>query len=86
MDLRDLNNRFSTYLESSWSPDQVAPFGLVYIKLLRMFSDDLTKSEYTAILEKEKQLSIVVLHAFEKKTQRTAKSDIELGRQRLRSL
>ncbi len=30
--------------------------------------------------------SIVVLHAFEKKTQRTAKSDIELGKQRLKSL
>ena len=29
---------------------------------------------------------IYVLHAFEKKTQRTAKSDIELGRQRLREL
>ncbi len=30
--------------------------------------------------------SIVVLHAFEKKTQRTAKSDIELGKRRLKSL
>jgi putative addiction module killer protein len=28
---------------------------------------------------------IVVLHAFEKKTQRTAKSDIERGKQRLKS-
>lgn len=28
---------------------------------------------------------IVVLHAFEKKTQRTAKSDIDLGKQRLTS-
>lgn len=28
---------------------------------------------------------IVVLHAFEKKTQRTSKSDIELGRQRIKS-
>jgi len=29
---------------------------------------------------------VVVLHAFEKKTQRTAKSDIDLGKQRLKSL
>ncbi len=29
---------------------------------------------------------IVVLHAFEKKTQRTAKTDIDLGKQRLKSL
>ena len=29
---------------------------------------------------------IVVLHAFEKKTQRTAKADIDLGKQRLKSL
>jgi len=29
---------------------------------------------------------IVVLHAFEKKTRRTAKSDIDLGKQRLKSL
>jgi phage-related protein len=28
---------------------------------------------------------IVVLHAFEKKTQRTAKSDIDLGKKRLKS-
>lgn len=28
---------------------------------------------------------ILVLHAFRKKTQRTAKSDIELGKQRLKS-
>jgi len=27
---------------------------------------------------------ILVLHAFEKKTQRTAKSDIDLGKQRLK--
>ena len=30
--------------------------------------------------------NIVVLHAFEKKTRRTAKSDIDLGKQRLKSL
>jgi phage-related protein len=29
---------------------------------------------------------IVVLHAFEKKTRRTSKSDIDLGKQRLKSL
>ena len=29
---------------------------------------------------------IVVLHAFEKKTQRTAKADIEQGKQRLKSI
>ncbi len=29
---------------------------------------------------------IIILHAFEKKTQRTAKSDIDLGKQRLTSL
>jgi phage-related protein len=28
---------------------------------------------------------IVILHAFEKKTQRTARSDIDLAKQRLRS-
>lgn len=30
--------------------------------------------------------NIVALHAFEKKTRRTAKSDIELGKQRVKSL
>lgn len=41
--------------------------------------------EYRVFYVMRRSEGIVVLHAFEKKTQRTAKSDIDLGKQRLKS-
>lgn len=41
--------------------------------------------EYRVFYVVHQGAQIVVLHAFHKKTQRTPKSDIELGRKRLKS-
>ncbi len=42
--------------------------------------------QYRVLYLTRRMEEIVVLHAFEKKTRRTAKSDIDLGKQRLKSL
>ena len=44
------------------------------------------EGQYRIFYVSRRRGSIVVLHAFEKKTQRTRKSDIEIGKQRLKSL
>lgn len=42
--------------------------------------------QYRVLYLTRRMDEIVVLHAFEKKTRRTAKSDIDLGKQRLKNL
>jgi len=42
--------------------------------------------QYRVLYLTRRMDEIMVLHAFEKKTGRTAKSDIDLGKQRLKSL
>ena len=41
--------------------------------------------QYRVLYVIRRREGIVVVHAFEKKTQRTSKADIDLGRQRLKS-
>jgi phage-related protein len=61
-----------------WRPMKSVGHGVREIKIVE-------GGQFRVLYLTQRGEDIVVLHAFEKKTQRTAKSDIDLAKQRLRS-
>lgn len=56
MDIEILEKRFSSYLDKFWKLSDIAPFLLVYIRLLFLFKDEISQDKMDVLLERQKQL------------------------------
>lgn len=56
MDLGNIEKRFGAFLDSSWQLSNVAPFSLVYIRLLTLFNGELSEMQVQGLLLREKCL------------------------------
>ncbi len=56
MNFEALEKHFCLYLEKYWDLNDIAPFLLVYIRLLLLFKIDLSEVELDIILDRQKRL------------------------------
>lgn len=56
MNLGLIEKRFCSYLDKFWKLSDIAPFLLVYIRLLLLFKNELSQVELNVVLERQKQL------------------------------
>jgi hypothetical protein len=56
MNLEIIEKRFSSYLGNFWKLSDIAPFLLVYIRLLLLFKNELPRVKLNVVLERQKQL------------------------------
>lgn len=56
MNFETLEKCFNAYLEKHWKLSDIAPFLLVYIRLLLLFKNELSQVELAVLLERQKQL------------------------------
>ena len=56
MNFETIETRFGVFLENFWKLSDIAPFLLVYIRLLLLFKNELSQMELNVVLERQKQL------------------------------
>lgn len=56
MKFEAIENCLSEFLEKYWKLSDIAPFLLVYIRLLLLFENELSQVELNIVLERQKQL------------------------------
>lgn len=56
MNLETIEKNFGSYLGKFWKLSDIVPFLLVYIQLLLLFKNELSRAELNVVLERQKQL------------------------------
>lgn len=56
LNIEIIEKRFGQFLEKFWGLSDIAPFILVYIRLLLLFKDELPAEGLSVLLERQKQL------------------------------